>query len=115
MCRYQGQDSIDPGSQFGKGPSMNTVETEQRQGSYALGRTAPEYEQLRTQARAWEPATGRLLDLVGLGAGASCLDAGCGPGETMRLMAERVGPDGRVLGVDVDAPLGAAALVALHG
>ena len=26
--------------------------------------------------------------------GASCLDAGCGPGETMRLLAERVGPAG---------------------
>jgi SAM-dependent methyltransferase len=32
----------------------------------------------------------------------------------MRLMAEQVGPEGRVLGVDVDAPLGAAALAALH-
>ena len=93
---------------------MNTVEAGPRPGSYALGRTAPEYERLRAQARAWEPATGRLLDQVGLGAGASCLDAGCGPGEVMRLMAERVGPQGRVLGADVDAPLGAAALAALH-
>ena len=63
---------------------------------YALGRTPEEYERLRLQARTWEAATGRLFDEVGLAPGASCLDAGCGPGETMRLMAERVGPAGRV-------------------
>ena len=54
---------------------------------YALERTPREYERLRAQARIWEPATVRLLDRIALGAGASCLDAGCGPGETMRLLA----------------------------
>jgi SAM-dependent methyltransferase len=73
---------------------------------YALGRTTSEYERLRAQARVWEPATARLLDQVGLPAGASCLDAGCGPGETMRLLAARVGTGGTVTGVDVDAALG---------
>ena len=58
-------------------------------------RTA-EYERLRAQARVWEAATGRLLDQVTLAPGARCLDAGCGPGETMRLMAQRVGPAGHV-------------------
>src|SRR5215469_493459 len=82
--------------------------------AYALGRTPEEYERLRTQARMWEAPTGRLLDQVGVGPGASCLDAGCGPGETMRAMAERVGPAGRVLGMDVDAPLGAMAVEMLH-
>jgi SAM-dependent methyltransferase len=62
----------------------------------------------------WEAATGRLFDQVGLGPGARCLDAGCGPGETMRMMAQRVGPEGWVMGVDVDAPLGAQALASLH-
>jgi ubiquinone/menaquinone biosynthesis C-methylase UbiE len=93
---------------------MNTVETMQPRDGYALGRTPQEYDRLRAQARAWETATTRLFDQVGLAAGASCLDAGCGPGETMRLMAQRVGPRGRVLGIDVDAPLGATALAALH-
>ena len=86
---------------------MTTTETT---APYALGRTPEEYERLRRQARVWEEATGRLLDQVGLAPGASCLDAGCGPGETMRLMALRVGPEGRVAGIDVDASLGAAAL-----
>jgi ubiquinone/menaquinone biosynthesis C-methylase UbiE len=90
---------------------MTTTTTE---GRYALGRSPEEYERLRTQARVWEVATGRLLDQVGLAAGATCLDAGCGPGETMRLMAHRVGPAGQVTGIDIDAGLGAQAQTMLH-
>src|SRR5688500_20375313 len=81
---------------------------------YALGRSPEEYERLRAQSRVWEAATARLFDQVGLGAGARCLDAGCGPGEPMRRMAQRVGPEGLVMGVDIDVPLGAQALRALH-
>ena len=73
--------------------------------SYALMRTPAEYDRLRAQARLWETATARLLDRIGLAAGARCLDAGCGPGETMRLLAHRVGPNGRVTGLDSDAGL----------
>jgi SAM-dependent methyltransferase len=93
---------------------MSTAEAQRRRDRYALGHTPEEYDRLRAQARGWEAATGRLLDQVGLAPGASCLDAGCGPGETMRLMAQRVGPAGRVVGIDVDAPLGAQALTMLH-
>ena len=73
---------------------MSTAEAERPQDGYALGRTPQEYERLRAQARVWESATGRLFDQVALAPGASCLDAGCGPGETMRLMAQRVGTVG---------------------
>lgn len=37
--------------------------------------------------------------------GESVLDVGCGPGPTTLALAERVGPTGRVVGVDVSAPL----------
>jgi SAM-dependent methyltransferase len=84
------------------------------QDTYVLGRAPEEYERLRAQARVWEQATGRLLDQVELDRGARCLDAGCGPGETMRLMAQRVGPDGHVCGIDVDAGIGALAIDMLH-
>jgi ubiquinone/menaquinone biosynthesis C-methylase UbiE len=94
---------------------MSTTETERPQAPYALGHTPEEYERLRMQARAWDTATGRLLDEVGLARGASCLDAGCGPGETMRAMAERVGPAGRVLGLDADPAIGEMTLAMLHG
>jgi len=93
---------------------VSTTETERPQAPYALGHTPEEYERLRMQARAWEFATVRLLDEVGLGPGASCLDAGCGPGETMRAMAERVGQTGRVLGIDADAALGTMTQAMLH-
>src|SRR5262252_8621854 len=96
------------------GSTLSTTETEQPQAVYALGHTPEEYERLRMQARGWAVATGRLLDEIGLGPGASCLDAGCGPGETMRAMAERVGPTGRVLGVDADPAVGAMAQAMLH-
>jgi ubiquinone/menaquinone biosynthesis C-methylase UbiE len=82
--------------------------------AYVLGRTDAEYERLRAQAGIWEKATASLLDRAGLAAGARCLDVGCGPGETMRLMAERVGPDGAVVGMDVDAELGGSAIRMLH-
>ena len=81
---------------------------------YALGRTPAEYDRLRAQARVWEASTARVFDQISIAPGASCLDAGCGPGETMRLMAERVGATGSVLGIDVDASLGAEALASLH-
>jgi SAM-dependent methyltransferase len=80
---------------------------------YILARDATEYERLRGQARIWEPATRRLFDCVELGPGVRCLDAGCGPGEVMRLMAERVGPSGEVTGVDIDAEIGEQALAEL--
>jgi len=96
---------------------MSVAATEQVHAGYALARTPEEYERLRAQSRVWESATGRLLDRVGLAPGQRCLDAGCGPGETMRLMAERVGPSGSVTGIDVDVALGEAAIAMLraHG
>lgn len=81
---------------------------------YVMGRTAEEYERLRVQARIWQPATEALLDRIDLPPGACCLDVGCGPGETMRLMAERVGPAGLVVGLDTDADLGREALATLR-
>jgi SAM-dependent methyltransferase len=93
---------------------VSTTATAGQDRTYALGHTPEEYDRLRAQARAWEIATGRVLDQVGLAPGAHCLDAGCGPGETMRLMAERVGPTGRIIGVDADSSLGATTLATLR-
>jgi len=92
-----------------------TAEITRPAGSYSLGHTPEEYERLRAQARVWEVATARILDQISLPAGSRCLDAGCGPGETMRLLADRVGADGRVLGVDADPSIGALATEMLHG
>lgn len=44
-----------------------------------------------------------LLADAGVGPGMRVLDLGCGPGAVTRLIAELVGPDGEVLGVDRSA------------
>jgi ubiquinone/menaquinone biosynthesis C-methylase UbiE len=77
-------------------------------------RAARDYQRLRDQARIWQGATAEVLDRVGLGPGMSCLDVGCGPGAVMRLMADRVGPDGCVTGIEIDAALGAEGLQQLR-
>ena len=81
---------------------------------YVLARTASEYERLRAQAVVWSPLTDRVLAKAGLGEGMTALDAGCGPGEVMRLMAKRVGPTGSATGVDIDAAVGAYGLVQMQ-
>src|SRR5437763_1093282 len=44
-----------------------------------------------------------MLDLIGVREGGSCLDLGCGPGGITDPLSRRVGPGGRVLGLDKDA------------
>lgn len=77
-------------------------------------RTSDEYRRLRLQSAIWEPATARFLDRVGIPPGARCLDVGCGPGEVLRLLAERVGPEGAVTGVDIDGKIGREGLAVLR-
>lgn len=81
---------------------------------YALSRTASEYERLRLQAAVWSPMTEQVLAKAGLGEGMNVLDAGCGPGDVMRLMAKKVGPNGSVTGVDIDAEVGAFGLAQIQ-
>jgi ubiquinone/menaquinone biosynthesis C-methylase UbiE len=78
--------------------------------SYVHARDANEYQRLRDQARMWQGATAEVLDRVGLKPGMACLDVGAGPGAVMRLMADRVGPQGLVTGIEIDPALGAEAL-----
>jgi SAM-dependent methyltransferase len=46
----------------------------------------------------------RAIEALGLGSGDIVLDIGCGAGQTLLQLAERVGTEGQVIGVDV-APL----------
>lgn len=81
---------------------------------YVHARDEQEYQRLRDQAIMWDAATATILDRIGLAPGMSCLDVGAGPGTVMRLMADRVGPDGQVTGIEIDAKLGARALAELR-
>ena len=81
---------------------------------YVHARDAGEYQRLRDQAAMWREATETVLDRIGLGPGMTCLDVGAGPGAVMRLIGDRVGPQGRVTGIEIDPALGAEALADLR-
>lgn len=53
------------------------------------------------EARLSRPLTERMLDLAGVTRGMRVLDVACGRGEPSVPAAHRVGPEGRVLGVDL--------------
>lgn len=72
-------------------------------GHYPIERRAGEIERLHTQSAAMAPDTRTMLELIGVKEGWSCLDIGCGPGGITGLLSERVGPSGRVVGLDRDA------------
>ena len=69
---------------------------------YALGRSESESARLQRQATELAADSAALLDRVGLRSGQSAIDLGCGPSGVLDLMAERVGPAGRVVGLDAD-------------
>ncbi|MCG8349611.1 MAG: GNAT family N-acetyltransferase [Chloroflexales bacterium] len=63
------------------------------------------------------PAYRDALTRLALPRGSCGLDLGCGPGGLLPLLAEHVGPEGRIIGVDVSRPHLAAArrLAEQHG
>ncbi|MBM5807173.1 MAG: methyltransferase domain-containing protein [Cyanobacteria bacterium M_surface_10_m2_179] len=68
--------------------------------SYLLGTHAEELERLRFQHELWLPAAQAAWQRAGLKAGCSVLDVGAGPGFAALDLARRVGPGGRVLGLE---------------
>ena len=70
---------------------------------YALGSDLEERQRLQRQADELRPLSSELLDHTGLGVGDSAIDLGCGPRGVLDLLAARVGPAGRVVGLDFDA------------
>jgi ubiquinone/menaquinone biosynthesis C-methylase UbiE len=61
-----------------------------------------ELERLHVLARVVDPATRGTLTRLGIGAGWQCCDVGSGAGTVVAWMSEHVGPDGRVVSIDVD-------------
>lgn len=68
-----------------------------------------ERSRLQLQARLWEPKTEALLDEIGIQPGWRCLDVGCGAMGILGPLSRRVGPKGKVVGIDKDPALLAAA------
>ena len=71
-------------------------------GHYPLENRAGEIERLRIQGDAMAPDCAVMLDRIGVAPGWRCLDIGCGPRGITDLLSQRVGPQGRVVGLDMD-------------
>ena len=72
-------------------------------GNYPLEHRAGEIERLHVQSKAMAPDTLAMLDRFGSMQGWTCIDIGCGPGGITDLLSARVGPAGRVIGLDMNA------------
>ena len=69
---------------------------------YALGSDDTEIERLQTQAAIIAEPTALLFQRGGIRPGMRVLDLGSGPGDDAFQVAEMVGPDGTVVGVEQD-------------
>ncbi len=67
---------------------------------YLFGHSDNETERLRKQARLFNPSTRRMLEEAGITRGMKVLDVGSGAGDVALLLADLVGPLGKVVGVD---------------
>lgn len=68
--------------------------------AYIFGSTLNEQQRLVAQARELEPQARWLLDHIGIQPGLRAIDIGCGPIGILNLLSERVGPQGRVVGLE---------------
>jgi ubiquinone/menaquinone biosynthesis C-methylase UbiE len=84
----------DPAAPAEQGLDANAV--------YLLGSSEGETARLQRQADELTPDSRALLDRAGLRPGQSVIDLGSGPRGILDLLAERVLPGGRVVGVDAD-------------
>lgn len=90
-------DPAEPGRRAaGKVPGQDSDVT------YALGRSPVESARLERQAGELADDSAALLDRVGLRPGQCVIDLGCGPRGVLDMLAERVSPAGRVVGLDAD-------------
>ena len=70
--------------------------------TYTMGRTEGEEERLIQQSQLYDAVTRRFFREAGISSGMKVLDIGSGPGDVALTAAELVGPEGAVVGVDVN-------------
>lgn len=73
-----------------------------------FARVAPRYDLINNLMTAWQHRRWRRRTLDALGPfprGAAALDLCCGTGDFLLLLAERVGPEGHLVGVDFCRPM----------
>ena len=69
---------------------------------YTAGDGATDKARLHRLEELFRPTTTALLDRIDIRPGMSCLDVGCGTASVTLDLARRVGPQGRVVGIDID-------------
>ena len=72
---------------------------------YVLGRSDAETRRLIVQHQLYGPFTRQFLTAAGITAAMKVLDVGSGAGDVALLLADLVGPQGQVIGVDVNAEI----------
>ena len=72
---------------------------------YVLGRSDAETRRLIVQHQLYGPFTRQFLTAAGITAGMKVLDVGSGAGDVALLLAELVGPQGRVVGAQTNAEI----------
>jgi ubiquinone/menaquinone biosynthesis C-methylase UbiE len=68
---------------------------------YFLGHSMAEQRRLQRQAEELADEARSLFDRIGLAAGSRAVEIGCGPQGCLQLLAERVGPAGSVIGIEM--------------
>ncbi|HEY7355057.1 MAG TPA: class I SAM-dependent methyltransferase [Ktedonobacterales bacterium] len=69
---------------------------------YLFAQATDETRRLKRQSQFFSHFTSHLLDSAGITAGMKVLDVGTGIGDVAFMVAERVGPQGAVVGVDMN-------------
>ena len=82
-----------------------TTSIETPDAGYWLATGPAEIEHLTAQAETYAPEADALLDRIGLTDAASAIDVGCGVLGILPQLRARVGPAGRVVGLDVEPRL----------
>ncbi len=78
------------------------MSNQSRDPEYIMGRSAEETERLIEQSQLYDDVTRRFFLRSGIAKGMKVLDVGSGAGDVALTLAEFVGPEGRVVGVDVN-------------
>lgn len=103
------EDATIPGGIVRRPPGLPTPE--RALATYVAGlfaRVAPRYDLLNNLITGWQHGRWRRRALTALGPlqrRAAALDLCCGTGDFLLLLAERIGPEGRLVGVDFCPPM----------
>ena len=78
------------------------MSNQSKDAEYTMGRSAGETERLMEQSQLYDNVTRRFFLRSGIANGMKVLDVGSGAGDVALTLAEFVGPEGTVVGVDVN-------------